>query len=179
MIEGSCKNQMEMWVKGFIHCKGLRAQGKLSFLSGSANISLPLPCSWIFLPANAGRYCARPKSLFSTISSCFGWAQCLTQGMVPTKKHEAGRCSQELSGARTCVPATLRWMQEPSSSGPHVFPWGKQAYLSHLPRHKAVNIMSVAVGGGRVDAPRKQQTGSTTVMKPQGVRCAQAFWFRR
>lgn len=53
------------------------------------------------------------------------------------------------------------------------------AYLSHLPRHKAVNIMSVAVGGGRVDAPRRQQTGSTTVMKPQGVRCAQAFWFRR
>lgn len=107
-----------------VFSRGINREIEKACFFQNANISLPLGqlCCLprIFLPANAGRFYARPQSLFFTISSCPGQAQCPIQGTMPTNKHEAGRCSQELPGARTGMHAAHK--NEPFPSGPQVFP---------------------------------------------------------
>lgn len=52
-------------------------------------------------------------------------------------------------------------MQEPFSSGPHSFPEESRLdYLISQDTRQSLNIMAVAVGHCRVDAPRIQQSQS-------------------
>lgn len=74
------------------------------------------------------------------------------------------------------MPGIHRLMQEPFSSGPHSFPEENRLdYLISQDTRQSLNIMAVAVGHCRVDAPRIQEPGLGSL----GASGVPKLWFRR
>lgn len=167
---------MKMHTKVLVHCIGLEHRGSfLPFQRVATSISTYLWVSPAVFPGFSCLWCGQMLcqdwSLF-TISSCSAWAQHLglpvSMGLGIASKHfqVQGRGAWH---TQVNARAFFFWAS--------FFPWRKQAWLSHLPRHKAV---SQYYGSGC----RSLQGGcSQNTTEPElgslGASGVPKLWFRR